>query len=99
MKRQKTSKHFRFLLLFFAALFWAGAVSAQIRVQGYVQDVSGARIIGATILEQGTTNGTITDLDGNFLLSVPENAKLQISYIGYQTQVVSVASNLVITLM
>ncbi len=99
MKRQKTSKHFRFLLLFFAALFWAGAVSAQIRVQGYVQDVSGARIIGATIVEQGTTNGTITDLDGNFLLSVPENAKLQISYIGYQTQVVSVASNLVITLM
>ncbi len=99
MKRQsKTSKHFRILFLMFAALVWAGAASAQIQVRGTVHDVHGEAIIGATVVEYGTTNGTITDLEGNFSLSVPDGAQLQIFYIGYETQLVNAQPNLNITL-
>ena len=53
---------------------------------GKVVDAKGEPVIGATIMEKGTTNGTITDFDGNFALSVSEGAPIEISYIGYQTQ-------------
>ena len=46
--------------------------------------MQGEAIIGANIIQQGTTNGTITDIDGNFTLEVPADAQLVISYIGYQ---------------
>jgi len=62
-------------------------------VKGKVVDVQGEPIIGATVLEEGTTNGTVTDFDGNFMLNVSsENAKLDISYIGYKKSIVSVKS-------
>jgi len=61
-------------------------------VQGVVLDQNNDPIIGANVLVEGTTNGTITDLDGNFTLNnVPNVAKLKISYIGYINQIVSVA--------
>lgn len=63
---------------------------AQNSVTGNVSDVNGESVIGASILEKGTTNGTITDIDGNFTLNVSEGATLQISYIGYITQEVAV---------
>lgn len=53
---------------------------------GKVVDTKGEPIIGATIMEKGTTNGTITDFDGNFTLSVISNAILDISYIGYKSE-------------
>ena len=56
------------------------------KVSGTVKDVNGDPIIGATVMEGGTTNGTITDFDGNFVLEVADGAELDISYIGYQTQ-------------
>lgn len=56
------------------------------RITGVVKDAIGEPIIGANIVEKGTTNGIITDINGNFSLMVSENAILQISYIGYQTQ-------------
>ena len=50
-------------------------------------NTAGEPIIGATVLEKGnTTNGTITDIDGNFTINLPANATLSISYIGYITQ-------------
>ncbi len=55
-------------------------------VKGLVKDASGQPIIGASVLVKRSTNGTITDIDGNFQLSVPSGAILQISYIGYITQ-------------
>ncbi len=55
-------------------------------VTGIIIDQQGDPIIGANIIEKGTTNGTVTDIDGNFSLQVEENAILQISYIGYLTQ-------------
>ena len=52
-------------------------------VQGVVTDENGEPIIGANVVEKGTTNGTVTDLDGKFTMEVSENGVLQISYIGY----------------
>ena len=56
-----------------------------------MKDAKGEPIIGASILEKGTTNGTVTDFDGNFVLSVAKDATLSISFVGYQTQEVSVS--------
>lgn len=56
------------------------------KVTGKVIDTKGDPIIGATIMEKGTTNGTVTDFDGNFILNVSENSTLDVSYIGFQTQ-------------
>lgn len=63
------------------------AVSAKKRiVSGTVKDVKGEPIIGATVLEKGTTNGTITDFDGNYTLELSENGTLAVSYIGYKSE-------------
>lgn len=56
------------------------------RITGKVIDTKGEPVIGATIMEKGTTNGTITNFDGQFTLNVSDNSELEISYIGYQTQ-------------
>lgn len=66
------------------------ATYAQTRVTGHVEDVNGETVIGATVLEKGTVNGTVTDIDGRFTLNVSQGATLQISYIGYNTQEVIV---------
>ena len=62
--------------------------------------MNGLPIIGANIVEKGTTNGIITDMDGNFQLETAGNATLQISYIGYVAQSIPVGkqTNLTITL-
>ena len=59
-------------------------------VTGVVVDAAGVPVIGANVIVKGTTVGTITDFDGNYSLEVPENAVLQISYIGYLTEEVTV---------
>ena len=73
------------LLMLFAAI--SLGVSAQtITVKGNVKDTTGEPIIGASVVEKGnTTNGTITDLDGNYSIKVPSKATLTISYIGMKT--------------
>ena len=58
----------------------------QKKITGVVTDKTGTPVIGANVLEQGTTNGTVTDVDGRFSLDVSRNATLQISYLGYNTQ-------------
>nr|WP_129730358.1 TonB-dependent receptor [Parabacteroides goldsteinii] len=63
------------------------------KIKGTVVDESNQPVIGANIVVEGTTNGTITDLDGNFSLQVPEKAELRISYIGYLDQKVKVGNN------
>lgn len=61
----------------------------QKQVSGTVVDAQGLPVIGANIIEEGTTNGTITDLDGNFTLQVEQDdATLRISYIGYIEQLI-----------
>lgn len=58
-------------------------------ITGTVSDITGLPIIGANIIEAGTTNGTVTDIDGNFSLNVENNATIQITYIGYLDQVIN----------
>ena len=62
-------------------------------VEGTVTDASGEPIIGANVVEKGTTNGTITDLNGKFSLEITPGALLQVSYIGYNTKDITVSSN------
>lgn len=69
------------------------AISQQAKsISGFVTDVNSQPVIGANVVVKGTTNGTITDLDGKYTLSVPNGAVLQVSYIGYIPQEVSVGS-------
>ena len=60
-------------------------------VTGTILDPQGVPVIGANIIVKGTTNGTISDLDGKFTLEVPEDGTLQVSYIGFNTQDIAVA--------
>ena len=59
---------------------------AQTEITGTVVDDLGEGVIGATVKEKGTSNGTVTDFDGNFKLKVKAGAMLVISYIGFDTQ-------------
>jgi len=63
------------------------------RITGRIVDKTGDPVIGANIVVKGTTNGTITDVDGKYTLVVPDNAILQISYIGYLAQTVTVGNH------
>ena len=73
---------------------------SNITAQGTVVDVSGEPVIGATVKVKGTAQGTITDINGEFSIQIPLNATLEISYIGYTTQLTKVikAGKLKITL-
>ena len=70
-------------------------------IKGIVKDINGESIIGVSVLEKGTTNGTITDIDGNFTLNAKRNATLVFSFIGYKTQEILVngKTNIAITLI
>ena len=79
------------LLVLFVALFSPTNLWAQnIQLTGVVTDASNEPIVGASVVEKGTTNGVITDYDGNFTLNVPAKATIVISYVGYQTQEIAV---------
>ncbi len=83
-----------------SALLLIGTLAfAQTTATGNVVDAAnGEPIIGASVLEKGTTNGTITDWDGNFTLNVQSGATLVISYMGYKTQEVAATANMKINL-
>lgn len=68
------------------------AQQAKKQIKGRVVDATGETVIGANVLEKGTTNGVITDFDGNFVLNVSEGATLEISYIGYVTQTIKITN-------
>ena len=63
------------------------------KITGIIKDQSGEPVIGANIVEKGTTNGTITDMDGQYSLEVGSNSILVVSYIGYITQEIQVGKN------
>ena len=97
MKQVKCNCPTRLWTLFVGLCLSVGAF-AQSTVKGTVKDASGEPIIGASVLVNGTTEGTVTDLDGNFTLDVKPGATLTISYIGYKKQEVSASNNMAITL-
>lgn len=74
------------------------ALAQDVIVSGTVKDATGEPIIGASVVQKGTSNGTITDLDGHFSFKASQNSPLVISYLGYDTQEVKAGSNLVVEL-
>ncbi len=95
MKKHFFSLRERGLFLLILGLFLSfGSYAQNITVNGVVKDSKfGDPIIGASVLQKGTTNGTISDMDGNFVLEAPNGAVLVVSYIGYKTQEVSVSGS------
>lgn len=94
---------FRLRLMWLFMLFcmiplWA--LSQNITVKGIVKDGAGESVIGASVLQKGTTNGTITDFEGGFTLNLPSNSVIVVSFVGYKTQEISVAgkTDLTVTL-
>jgi len=65
-----------------------GAYAQTNSVKGVVRDGAGRTLIGVNVIEVGITNGTITDIDGNYVIKVPAQSKLQFSYLGYETKIV-----------
>ena len=89
-----TTYYFRPLgLLLLLCLIPLCSIAQNITVKGIVKDNLGESVIGANVTEKGTTYGMITDLDGNFSLTVQKNATLVISYIGYVTQEIAIKGN------
>ena len=91
MKKQNLFKQIRLLLIALLCLMTATAQTLAQSITGTVNDQFGEPILGASVLVKGTTNGCVTDLDGNFSLSGVQNGQtLSISFIGYVTQEVTV---------
>ena len=85
-------------VLFLLCLLPAGAMAQSI-VKGVVNDEAGEPIIGATVKVQGTNEGSITDMDGNFSVRANANATLNVSYIGYESQSVAVGGKSFLTIV
>ena len=89
----------RFLLLWVVGMLLSVQVFAQgLTVKGVVKDNTGMGVIGANILVKGTSNGTITDFDGNFTLEAKKGDVIVISFIGYKTQELPAVATMNVTL-
>jgi hypothetical protein len=95
MKRKNA---FYRLLLFVAVMFFALDVSAQTTISGHVKDDTGEGVIGASVMVKGTTNGTVTDFDGNFSLQCKPGATLVFTYIGFNPQELPAKNGMEVTL-
>lgn len=91
---------FRMSLLLLFVVLPFGLYAQSVSVKGVVKDTKNEPIIGASIVQKGTTNGTITDIDGNFVLQTNAQATLVISFVGYKTEEIAVngRTNLTVTL-
>ncbi len=85
-------------MLFALFLLCSTVVMAQNRVSGTVLDANGEPLIGVSVLEAGTNNGAVTDINGKFSLSVKSGARLAISYVGYTAQTLAARDGMTVTL-
>jgi len=86
------------LLMMLAVMFFALDVSAQATINGQVKDETGDGVIGASVVEKGTSNGTVTDFDGNFSLKCKPGATLVFTYIGFNPQELPAKNGMEVTL-
>jgi len=101
MEKQKTFSAqglTRRLMLSFLFLLASTLAFAQTEASGTIVDNTGEPIIGATVMEKGTSNGTVTDIDGNFRLKTASGSTLVISYIGFATQELPAQAGMQITM-
>lgn len=85
-------------LCFLLLLCTIGAMAQKRSITGVVVDVAGEPVIGASVVEVGTTNGTITDLNGDFSLSVEPNGKIRVTFVGYKIEVIAVKNQTTFTI-
>ncbi|SEW00138.1 iron complex outermembrane recepter protein [Prevotella aff. ruminicola Tc2-24] len=85
-------------LFFVFFLFCSTVMVAQNKVSGIVQDATGEPLIGVSILEVGTNNGTVTDIDGKFSLTVNRGAKISFSYVGYTPQTLAATNSMTVVM-
>ena len=85
------------ILLSFLTLLFCTVMYAQAEITGTVTDAMGP-VIGATVMEKGTANGTVTDFDGNFKLKVQAGKTLVFSYIGYKSQELPARNGMQVTM-
>ncbi len=97
MREIKCKFPLRMLTIIFG-LFLTMSAFAQSTIKGHVKDASGEPIIGASVLVDGTTNGTTSDLDGNFVLNVKAGTPITVSYIGYMKQQLTATDGMEITM-
>ncbi len=96
---ENLTKRFKALALLFALIMLnASAALAQVTATGTVKDSGGEPLIGASVIEKGTKNGTSTDIDGRFSLNVKQGATLVFSYIGYKTVEMKASADMNISL-
>ena len=99
MQKILNLKHGTLKTMFFVFFLLCSTVMlAQNKVSGTVVDASGEPLIGVSVLEDGTTNGGITDFDGKYTLTVKSGAKLTFSYVGYTSQTLAAANGMKVTL-
>jgi TonB-linked SusC/RagA family outer membrane protein len=91
-------KELKRFLLSFMLMLTCTILYAQTEITGTVVDETGETVIGATVVEKGTSNGTVTDFDGNFIIKVNPGATLVVSYIGYDKMEVVAENGMTITL-
>ena len=96
--RNLLTRSYKLLLTLLVLLMSTNAFAQRLTATGKVTDAAGLEVIGASVLEKGTANGVVTNLDGEFSLSVGQNATLVISFIGYKTIEVKATTNMNITL-
>ena len=88
----------RFILVMLTLVLMPLSAFAQINIKGTVVDGTGLPVIGASIFEKGTTNGTVSDIDGTFALTAKEGTTLVFSCIGYATQELVAAAQMNVVL-
>lgn len=99
MQKYREPYRFRMLAFLLGMLLPMCMFAQTIKVQGVVKDSTGETVIGASVVEKGTTNGCITGIDGDFMLNVSANATIVISYVGYKTQEVPVDGRSMLTIV
>lgn len=91
-------KQIRFLILFMVTLISSMTYAQDVKYSGTVVDAQNEPIIGASVVQKGTSQGSVTDLDGNFTVSVAPGSTLVVSYIGYTPQEVKATNNMRVVL-
>ena len=95
---QNVQKTFSRVLMLALLMMVSTVAWAQQRITGTVQDGKGEPLIGVSVVETGTTNGTVTDADGKFAISVKQGARLDITYIGYTKKTVAARNGMTVKL-
>lgn len=97
--KQVNLRIYRMILpLLFGLFLSLSAFAQQISVRGHVKDAAGEPVIGANVLVKGTANGTITDLDGNFILNAPQNSTVVVTFVGYKQVEAKAEKTMILTL-